>query len=106
MGKILLNIYQQNQELIIELILFGRIFSMVLLGVVIRNIWDDEVALSTSKIIAGAIFLSFFIAFGQNYITGDLMNITAIATGFGAENLMEKMIKNKVWDKYFKNKKY
>lgn len=101
MEETLIVLYEANQGLVFGAILFLRVFSMVLLGIIIRNVWDDEVSLCVTKSFTGAIFLAVLLSISKDKVSPSVANIISIVTGFGAKNLMEKMIKNEIWKKFF-----
>ena len=91
-------------NLLNEMITFSVIFSIVIAGIIIRNVWDEKVDLPASKVLTGAAFLSLII-YASNCKTN--LNITtliipSLLTGFKCENLMQKYILMKA-DNLFKN---
>ena len=78
-----------------ELIKASVIFSTVLAGVIIRNVWDEKVNLPISKVLAGAFFLTIII-YSSNYKLGIdvvLLMVPSLMSGFKCNDLMCKYMK-------------
>lgn len=87
-----------NPEIIKVLI----IFSTTMAGIIIRNVWDENVNLSKSKMFTGAVLLTVLFYFGDNkYIKMDNTSIMipTILQGIYCKSIMIKIFKKeKVWN--------
>lgn len=84
-----------------NLSLFTLIFIIVLIGILVRVVWDEKVKLVYSKVITGALFLSILILAIALYLElkFEFIVVASLVSGLGCENLIKKYIQNKVWDK-------
>lgn len=84
-----------------NLSLFILIFTIVLIGIMVRNVWDEKVKLTFSKVLTGGLFISILIFAGSVYLSlrFEFIIVASVLSGLGCENLIKKYIKNKVWDK-------
>ena len=84
-----------------NLSLFLLILTIVLIGIMVRAVWDEKVKLTLKKIITGALFIAVLIFAGSVYLSirFEFVIIISAVSGLGCENLIKKYIKNKVWDK-------
>ena len=83
--------------------IYARLVIWVLLGIVVANNFNDnrEKDLTGKKKLLATLFMSSLIYFGMiAWANINFIYFTGIIFGFGANKLIKKWYKNKVWDKY------
>ena len=85
-----------NEDKVVE---FVVIYSITLLGIIVRNQWDDKVSLGFLKIMTASLMITVLLYnIGENW-ESKLRHITALFSGFGANNIIHSWIENKIWEK-------
>lgn len=79
---------------------YVQVLGMVILGIMVRNVWDDKVEVGGTKLLTGALFISLLLYYSTGWLNKKALYFTSLLFGFGTPNLIKKWIRFKVWDKY------
>lgn len=80
-----------------QIVLFFIILILTMLGAIVRNVWDDNVHLSKSKLITGCLLIALLSYAGISVIDINFKMLIApnLFAGFKCKDIMTGYIKNK-----------
>lgn len=96
----LIRFYEQYGTYMDGIFLYIKILVMVVIGIVVRNVWDDKVEIEGSKLLTGSVFISLLLYHAGSWMNLKALYFTSLIFGFGTSDLIRKWIKTKVWNKY------
>lgn len=96
----LIRFYGQYEMYLDGMFRYIHVLVCVIIGIVARNVFDDKVELEGSKLFFGSIFLSLILFHAGSWMNKHVLFGTSLVFGFGCNDLVNKWIKSKIWNKY------